>query len=126
MTRTVDVEISEFAVRALEGEDGRGFEHVPGRLARGIRYYLKERDSGRVEWRYPEFRRRREPGKLIELPLRIDEGTWSSLEEEAARQGVTTQQLLEHAGLFFAADVNAGRVTRQILDDIAREGEEGR
>jgi hypothetical protein len=125
MTRSIDVEISEFAIKALEGEEGRGFEHVPGRLARGIRYYLNERNSGRVEWRYPDFRRSREPGRLVEVPLRIDEGVWSTLEEEAAHQAVTTQQMLDHAALFYAADVNAGRVTKRILDGIEHEGEEG-
>jgi hypothetical protein len=117
--RRVKVQLSEFAVNALEGEDGEGSEHVPARVLRAIFYYLGERDAGRVEWPYPAFMRGAKAGELVELELKVEEKLWSALEEEAASQGVSTQELLEHAALFLAADVNAGRLTERILDGIA-------
>ncbi len=118
MRQSVDVELSEFAVQALEGEEGGEPERVPARLVRAILYYLSERGSGRAEWTYPAFMRDTKPSKVVELELNVDEKLWSSLEEEAARQGVSTQQMLGHAALFLAADVNSGRFTERILDGI--------
>lgn len=124
MKRTVSVEVSAFAIRALEGEEGKAIEHVPARLVRGIRYYLSERDSGRTEWPYPKFMRDREPSKLVELELSVEEDLWAKLEEEAGRQGIATRQLVEHAALFIASDVNAGRITKRILDGLDGEEDE--
>jgi len=118
---SVTVELSEFAIQALEGEEGPASEHVPARLARGIRYYMCERESGRIAWRYPDFLRRKRPGKLLEVELKVDDELWSSLEDEAARQGVTSQQMVEHAALVYASDVNAGRITQRILDQLNEE-----
>jgi hypothetical protein len=39
-------------------------------------------------------------------------------EAEAGKQGVSAQQLLEHAAFYFAAELDAGRITRRILDDL--------
>jgi hypothetical protein len=119
--RLVTVELSEFAVRALEGEEGGAPEYVPARLSRGIRYYLGEAGTDRAEWRYPEFLRAKAPAKLVEVELRVDDELWGSLEDEAARQGITTQQMVEHAALVFASDINAGRVTQRILDRLDDE-----
>jgi len=123
--RSVTVELSALAIQALEGEERGSVEYLPGRLRRGIRYYLSERGSNRTEWRYPNFMRHRKPSKLVKLELNVDETLWNALETEAARQGVTTQRMLEHAALFFASDVNAGRVTERILERLAEEDDVG-
>jgi hypothetical protein len=119
--RPVTVEVSEFAVKALEGEEGGAPEHVPARLSRGIRYYLSEAGAERIEWRYPDFLRSKSSDKLVEVELAVDNELWDSLQDEAARQGITTQQLVEHAALVFASDVNAGRITQRILDRLDDE-----
>jgi hypothetical protein len=36
---------------------------------------------------------------------------------EAARQQVSVTQLLEHAALYYAAELDAGRLTERILDE---------
>jgi hypothetical protein len=69
--------------------------------------------------------RDREVGEEVELKLRIDRDLWRRLEEEAERQKVSLQKLLEHAALYAAAEVNAGRLTERILEEDEAEGSEG-
>jgi hypothetical protein len=58
--------------------------------------------------------------------LEVASDLWSDLEQEALRQGVTVEQMAEHAAFYFAAELDAGRVTQRILDDLeAGEGSEG-
>ncbi len=58
----------------------------------------------------------------MELELSVDDEVWRSFELEADRQGVSTQQLIEHTALYFAADRDAGRATQLILDSLETEG----
>ncbi|HEX6781202.1 MAG TPA: hypothetical protein VF125_04140 [Solirubrobacterales bacterium] len=53
---------------------------------------------------------------MVELDVADD--LWLEFGEEAAGQGVTVDQLAEHAAFYFAAEVDAGRVTDRILDDL--------
>ncbi len=48
----------------------------------------------------------------------MDSELWREFEEEAERQGVSVEQLAEHAAFYFAAELDAGRVTQRILDDL--------
>ena len=94
-------------------------------MARAVHIYLSDRDSGRPGWAYPDFMRDREVAEEVELKLRIDRDLWRRLEEEAERQKVSLQKLLEHAALYAAAEVNAGRLTERILEEDEAEGSEG-
>jgi hypothetical protein len=59
----------------------------------------------------------------VELELDIKDDLWHSFEAEAGRQDVSSQQLLEHAAFYFVAELDAGRITQRILDDLeATEG----
>jgi hypothetical protein len=72
------------------------------------RYYLADRDSGRVAWHVPPFLRRGDPngaGTDVEL----DEATTKALEDEVRRQGIAPGRLVEHALLYFLADLDSGR-----------------
>jgi hypothetical protein len=85
---------------------------------RAIRCYLNDKDSRGPGWAYPSFLRDRRPVRGVQVNLDIDAGLWQSLSGEAIEQGVSTQQLLEHAVLYFAAEDNAGRVTERIIEDL--------
>ncbi len=54
------------------------------------------------------FVRGQEPAKQVEFELDVDEFLWKSLEKEAERQEVTISQLLEHASLYYAAEMDSG------------------
>ncbi len=115
------VSLGTFACQALAGEAGHGAEHVSSRVVRALRAYLGEKDSGRAGWAYPGFMRGEQPAETVELQLELEEGLWRSLEDEAAGQGVRPEQLLEHAVMYYAAEIDAGHVTQRILDELGRE-----
>ncbi len=118
--RRVTVLVSELSFKALEGEGGSGPGHVRARLVRAVRLYLNDRDSNRPGWAYPAFLPDRGRG-AVKVELSVEEDLWRAFEEEAGRQDVSTSQLVEHAALLYAADVDAGRITQRILDDLAGE-----
>jgi hypothetical protein len=72
-----------------------------------VRRYLADRGSGRTSWKVPRFLRdeqsRRSP--TAELEIDLDEATWTALEEEAGRQGVSPSLLLQHAMMYHLADL---------------------
>ncbi len=125
MAQNVTLRFGKFTAAALAGEEGAE-EHLATRVARAIRFYLSDpvSGSGRPDWPYPGFLRNGEGtgGEEVELKLSIDDEVWRSFEREADRQGVSTQQLAEHAALYLAADRDAGRATQLILDSLETEG----
>lgn len=121
----VTVELGEFAVEALAGERDVGAIHVPTRMVRAVRIYLGDRDTGRPGWRYPAFMRGQDVARRTTLELDVAPELWGEFEAEAEGQGVTVEQLAEHAALYLAAEVNAGRITERILDDLGEGPEEG-
>jgi hypothetical protein len=117
--RFVTVCVGEFAREAIAGEEGMSSERIPLHAVQAIRCYMNDRALGRPGWKYPvALREDWEAAKKVELELSIDRDLWLSLEDEADRQGVSSQQLVEHAAFYFAAEVNAGRATRRILDEL--------
>jgi len=89
-----------------------------------LRCYLGDRGSERPAWPYPDFLRGSETEKDAPIELELDPELWREFEEEAGRQGVSVEQLAEHAAFYFAAELDAGRVTQRILDDL-ESGEGG-
>jgi hypothetical protein len=78
-----------------------------------VLYYLRERDSDRLEWRMPELARA-QPGGATAVEVEVEEETWRSLVEEAAAQSTDSETLARHALLFFLADVDSGRIARKL------------
>jgi hypothetical protein len=120
MKRSVTVWLSEFSAEALARGDGP--EHVPARLIRAIHLYLGARDSGRPGWSVPSTLREREP-RGVELELVADEDLWRAFEQEAGKQGVSVSRLAGQAAIYYAAELDAGRVTQRILDDSEDESD---
>lgn len=110
------VHLSEFACRAIAGEGSA--DRVSTMVATAIRCYMDSRDSAGAGWFYPSFSQGAEQGAGMEVELNIDDELWGSLEDEAERQGVSAQQLAVHATLWFAAEIDAGRITQRIVDDL--------
>ncbi len=82
-----------------------------------IRFYLKEKGKGGTGWSYPDLLREGSPAEEIEVELEIQDALWREVRAEAARQHVSVTQLLEHAALYYAAELDAGRLTERILDN---------
>jgi hypothetical protein len=116
--QSVTVRLSRLAFEALAGEGHEGSARAPARTESAIRIYLGDRDSGQPAWPYPGFLRASETQEDVSLELAVDPDLWLQFEAEAERQGVSVQQLLEHAAFYFAAEFDAGRITQRILDDL--------
>jgi hypothetical protein len=117
--RTVTVVLGDFSLKSLGGPSLRKPGNLAGQLMQVIRYYLADKDSGRVEWPYPRLPLKVAEGKGVEAQVDIDGTIWEEFANEADRQSVATEQLLQHAVFYFAADLDAGRLTQRILDDLS-------
>jgi hypothetical protein len=123
--QAVSLMLSQLAADALRGESAT--ESGAARLEIAIRCYLGDRDTRQAAWPYPAFLRGSEVREEVDLALDIEARLWSLFEAEALRQEVSAQQLAEHASFYFAAELDAGRLTQRILDDLessAPEAEE--
>jgi hypothetical protein len=49
------------------------------------------------------------------ITLEFDDFGWAALREEADRQAVTVEELLEHAAMYYLSDLDTGRVAARIL-----------
>jgi hypothetical protein len=116
--RSVTVRLSRLAFEALAGEGRDGDPRTPGMTESAIRLYLGDKGTGRPAWPYPGFLRQSQTREDVGLELEIDPDVWLQFEAEAEKQSVSAQQLLEHTAFYFAAELNAGRVTQRILDDL--------
>jgi hypothetical protein len=114
--RQVEVAVSELAFEALAGKGADA--SVPVNIDSALRCYLGDRGTDRPAWPYPGFLRGSETQRDKQVALEVEEGLWREFSEEAERQGVTVAQLVEHAAFYFAAELDAGRVTQRILDDF--------
>jgi hypothetical protein len=114
--RTIPAGLSRLAFDALAGDSGP--EAAPGRLESAVRCYLGDRGADQAAWPYPAFLRGSRPQVEVELELDVKDDLWRSFEAEANRQDVSPPQLLEHAAFYFAAELDAGRITQRILDDL--------
>lgn len=117
MKRPVTVNIGEFSVEALTGGHD---EHLPDRLVQALRLYLGDRGSDRPGWVYPTALP--EQDGEVELELTVDDDLWRAFEQEAERQDVSVSKLAGHAALYYAAEVDAGRITERILERLNGEG----
>ena len=118
--RRVTVDLSRLA---FEGLKSGGDAPAPVQMEAALRCYLGDRDASRPAWPYPGFLRESETPREVTVEIG-DAELWAELEREAERQGVSAEQLAEHAAFYFAAELDAGRVTQRILDDLA-SGEGG-
>jgi hypothetical protein len=122
MPRTVEMKMGDFALGLLGAPSADGAD-ASRSLVQAVRYYLTDRDSGRAGWSYPSFFGEDGDGPDRKVRLTIDDAIWGEFTVEAERQGVSPDQLLQHAALYFLADRDTGRLTQRILEDLGREEE---
>jgi hypothetical protein len=113
----MSVSLGVFARKALAEEETREETPISASVVRAVRCYLNDKGLARPGWKFPSFLRDKGPSEEVKLELNIDEELWHTLEEEARSQGVSVRQMLEHAVIYFAAELNAGRVTQRLLAD---------
>lgn len=114
--RRVTVELSRLAFEALTG--GGPATAAPKKMVDALHWYVSDRDAERPAWPYPDFLRGAEMETDFEFEIGVAGELWRAFAEEAERQEVTVAQLAEHAAFYFAAELDAGRVTERILEDL--------
>ena len=119
----VRVKLGAFAAEVLARKLGNGGPPGSSEFERVIQFYLGERGTRAPGWAYPNFLRERRASADVELDLNIEDLLWISFEAEAREQDVAVDRLLEHATLYFAAELDAGRATERILEQIEKEDE---
>jgi hypothetical protein len=120
--RQVTVALSDLAFETLL--EGEAEAQAPLRVESALRCYLGDKGTDRAAWPYPGFLRGSETQGDVEVELNLEKGLWRAFEEEAAAQSVSVEQLVEHAVFYFAAELDAGRLTLRILEDFLTEGDE--
>lgn len=122
--RPVTLWLSRPAIEALGGGRGVDEDRAATRLKAAIRCYLRDKGTRRPAWPYPDFLRGSETQEDLRLEIEVEVELWDSFESEAGSQSVSAQQLAEHAAFYLAAEVDAGRITQRILDDLESAADE--
>lgn len=120
--RFVTLRLSRLACEALD-TIGLGVDQDERRLEVAIRFYLRDEGQQRPAWPYPGFLRGSEIREEVEMRLGLAADLWRAFEAMAARQGVSVAQLSEHVAFYLAAELDAGRITRRILAELATDAE---
>jgi hypothetical protein len=96
--------VGEFALASLEAvADGRPTSEL---VVEALRFYRGAREARPPGWLYPRFAD--DPGaSTVEVELSVDPVLWRRFTAEATAQGVSVQQLVSHAVLFYAAELDS-------------------
>ncbi len=124
MKRSVTVSVGGFARRALAAGAGDDAEHLESRAVRAIRTYLSDKEVGRAGWKIPALAGSAEPTERVELSFSLDDDLWAAVENEAVIQGVSTDRLVGQAILYWAAEIDAGRIAQRIVRGLEAEEDE--
>lgn len=116
------VAIDHFSLESLDDVSAAGETTPSVLLVRAIRYYLAERDSGRPGWPCSRLGEEGDAEGASAVELDVDGPTWQAFSLEAERQEVSTDQLLQHAALYYLADQDSGVLTEKILLDLEKPG----
>lgn len=119
MARSFEVRLSDFAVRSLARGEPRDSAQLRSRFDRAIRFYLHEAAARRPGWSVPSTLREERDGK--ELELELDGELLRQLEAEARKQDVSLSRLVSQAAIYYAAELDAGRITQRVLDDFGKD-----
>jgi hypothetical protein len=116
---SMTLELDPFGRTTIESQAEHQEVALGALLRQAVRYYLADRTSGRRGWRYPRFRRNgsyANADTAFDVVVDVDQLTWQGFTREAQAQRVPVERLLEHAALYFVADLSSGLVTARILE----------
>lgn len=119
MVRSLKVSLSDFVVEAIARGEPRDSEQVGRRFGRAIRFYLNEATARRAGWSVPSTLRAERGG--TEVKLELDERLLRKLEAETRKQDVSLSRLVSQAAIYYAAELDAGRITQRVLDDLGKD-----
>lgn len=109
-TRYTRDELAEQAER-----DGMPLARV---LSLAAVYFASDLKSGRPAVSLPRFKEGRpeDEGEALEVTLELGDEVWEAFEEYARQEDVPVERVLEHAALYYLADLHSGRLTSRLAD----------
>lgn len=114
MTRRLTLRFEAFGWESLEAEATHGGQTLAELLGDACAYFDSELRSHRAVITAPRLKIRGEATPR-EVELALGRGPWERLEDEARRQGIELERLLEHVALVYLADLHSGRVASRVL-----------
>lgn len=119
VARSLKVTLSDFVIEAIARDEPRDSQQVQGRFSRAIRFYLHEASLRRPGWSVPSVLRGEQGG--AEMKLELDDELLRGLEAEARKQDVSLSRLVSQAAIYYAAELDAGRITQRVLEDLGED-----
>ena len=119
LARSLEVRLSDFVIEAIARGEPRDSAQAQARFSRAIRFYLHEASLRRPGWSVPAALRGDQAG--AEMKIELDDGLLRGLEAEARKQDVSLSRLVSQAAIYYAAELDAGRITQRVLDDLGEE-----
>ena len=111
----MSITLDEFGWSALEDHARAEGLELDRLIALACGYYESELADGRTATRVPRFGKPVTERESRALVIELDARTLKRLEQEAERQGLGRERLVEHAAIFYLADLDAGRVAERII-----------
>ncbi len=115
MRLEISITWDEFGWSALEDHARAEGLKLDRLIALACSYYESELAAGRTATRVPRFGKPVTERESRDLVLELHARTLKRLEKEAERQGLGLERLVEHAAIFYLADLDAGRVAQRII-----------
>lgn len=111
----ISITFDEFGWNVLE-EEARAEGLELGRLVSlACAYYRSERATERMATLVPRFDQSAAERETRLLELELDAQSLRVLEQEAQQQELELERLIEHAAIFYLADLDAGRVAERVI-----------
>ena len=117
----ISITLDEFGWSALEDHARDEKLELDRLVTLACSYYESELAAGRMATRVPRFGRPVTERESRALVLEMDGPSLKRLEQEAERQGLGLERVVEHAAILYLADLDAGRVAEKIIRHTGSE-----
>lgn len=111
----ISITFDEFGWSVLEGEARAEGLELDRLVSLACAYYKSELATERTATRVPRFDQSAAERETRLLELELDAQSLRLLEQEAEDQELELERLIEHAAIFYLADLDAGRVAERVI-----------
>ena len=111
----ISIRFDEFGWSELEREASAEGLQLDRLVSLACAYYKSELANERMATLVPRFDQSAAERETRTLELELDAESLRLLEQEAERQELALERLIEHAAIFYLADLDAGRVATRVI-----------
>ena len=111
----ISITFDEFGWSVLEGEARAEGLELDRLVSLACAYYKSELATERTATLVPRFDQSAAERETRLLELELDAESLRLLEQEAEDQELELERLIEHAAIFYLADLDAGRVAERVI-----------